>query len=69
MKANTELDADTSEVRVNILVPPEVRKEWKLFAAAVDSSVKDLLIAGMEHMMEEHGWRKLRADLARRQRK
>jgi hypothetical protein len=39
-------------VRVNLLVPAHVRKEWKAVALATDRTLTDLIIEAMQHMID-----------------
>jgi len=42
-----------SLVRVNVLVPASVRKEWKAAALASDKTLTDLIIAAMQNQVAQ----------------
>jgi hypothetical protein len=47
-------DAEPSNelVRINLLVPAHVRKEWKAVALATDRTMTDLIIEAMQRMID-----------------
>ncbi|MEY2861575.1 MAG: hypothetical protein RL392_2033 [Pseudomonadota bacterium] len=45
----SQLHATTDVVRVNILVPSALRKEWKAMALASDKTLTDFIIEAMQH--------------------
>ena len=38
---------EQTPVRVNILVPPNVRRQWKAYGVQVDKTVTDMIIQAM----------------------
>lgn len=40
-------------VRVNILVPPNVRRQWKAYGVQVDKTVTDMIIEAMAEYIEK----------------
>ena len=40
-------------VRVNLLVPSALRKEWKTVALAADKTLTDLIIEAMQHQINQ----------------
>lgn len=47
-------DAEPSSelVRINLLVPAHVRKEWKAVALATDRTMTDLIVEAMQRMID-----------------
>ena len=44
-------EASSELVRINLLVPAHVRKEWKAAALATDRTLTDLIIDAMQRMI------------------
>lgn len=46
-----QLHASMNLVRVNLLVPVALRKEWKAVALGLDKTLTDLIIEAMSHQI------------------
>jgi len=49
--ATRQVRADEQVVRVNLLVPANLRKEWKAVALASDKTLTDFIIEAMQHQI------------------
>lgn len=51
LNQSQRLCAGEDFVRVNILVPPALRKEWKAMALASDKTLTGFIIEAMQHQI------------------
>lgn len=50
-RVQPQAHSSTSFVRVNLLVPASLRKEWKVVALASDKTLTDFIIEAMQHQI------------------
>jgi hypothetical protein len=53
LNQSQRLCAGEDFVRVNILVPPALRKEWKAIALASDKTLTSYIIEAMQHQIKQ----------------